>query len=74
MDTQSPPIYIIDGSKPPRQFAQTHISSVSPGVDAIYIDYVKGCDTNTGTRAKPFKTSGAALKFIRTTITEKKSS
>lgn len=69
MDSPGPPIYIIDGSKPLRQFAQTSIGSMAPGVDAIYIDYVSGRDTNPGTKAKPFKTSSAALKFIRTTIT-----
>lgn len=73
MDSPSPPIYIIDGSNLPRQFAQTSISSMTPGVDAVYIDYVNGCDTNTGTRTKPFKTSDAALAFIHTTVPKKKS-
>ena len=64
MDSPRPPIYIIDGSSAPRQIGQTRISSRTPGADAIYVDYTNGCDTNTGTLTKPFKTSDAALNLI----------
>lgn len=70
METPSPPIYIIDGSKPIRQFAQTYMGSITPGIEAIYVDYKNGFDYNPGTKSKPLKTSKAAMAIVRSRETK----
>ena len=64
MFDDDPPIFIING-KSCRQFARTLISSKSPGINAIYVDYTNGSDKNAGTLGKPLQTDAAALQLFR---------
>lgn len=63
--SSTPPIYIIQDNKSYRQFAETPISSVSPGANAIYVDYVNGSDNNTGAVNNPLQTVQKALSLFR---------
>ena len=62
MDNNSPGIYIIDGQQI-QQFAETRWNSrpAREGEVAVYVDYTKGSDTNTGALEYPLKTIDAAF-------------